>query len=129
MGTLLDLLLLLVIGKEALDFGSDIPPMVWMVFVVGLPFMLGMGHSMRESRSSLVHNPIRTLIGEGLTFATLIFFLALLTYQGFAPVFWSLFGIMLVPYGLGRFLGMTAKGLALIGIILLAMYFFGNFFP
>ena len=121
MGTLLDLLLLLVIGKEALEFGTDIPPKVWTVFMVGLPFMLGMGHSMRESRSSLVHNPIRTLIGEGLTSATFILFLILLTYQGLAPVFWSLFGTMLIPYGLGRLFGMTAKGIVLIGIIIVVM--------
>ena len=128
MGTLLDLLLLLVIGKEALELGADLPQMLWAAFVIGLPFLLGMGHSMRENHSSIIREPVQTLIGEGITFVTFILFLILLTYQGLAAVFWSLFLIMLIPYGLGRMLGMTAKGLLLIGIIVLSMFFFGRFF-
>ena len=128
MGTVLDLLLLLVIAKEALELGTDLSPELWAVFVVGLPFLLGMAWSMREDRSSIVRNPIRAMIGEGLTLVTVLLFLILITYKGLAAAFGTLFVVMVLPYGLGRLVGMTAKGLILFGAILVGMYLFGGVF-
>ena len=121
MGTLLDLLLLLVIGKEAFQIGKDLPPLLWAVFVVGFPFFLGMAHVMRENRSSITREPVQALIGEGLTLVTVILFVTLLAYQGLATAFWGLFLVMLVFYGMGRALGMTLKGLLLIGAVVLGI--------
>lgn len=127
MGTLLDLLLLLVICKEALTIGTDVPYAFWMTFIIGLPFMLGMANSFREDRSSVVHAPIRAFIGELLTLGTFVLFLVLITYQGLAAAFWGLFMFTLIPYFGGRLFGMTAKGLGLIFVILVGVILFNRF--
>jgi len=127
MGTLLDLLLLLVISKEALQVGNRLPLALWVAFVLALPFLLGMGHSLREDTTSVVLNPVRVLIGQGITMITVILFVTMLSYQGLAPAFWALFLATLLPYAMGRFLGMTLKSLLALGVIVVMIFFVVRF--
>jgi len=127
MGLLLDLLLLMVISKEAFSLGSQFPFTLWVLFVLALPFFLGMAHGLRSETSTVVRNPFRVLIGQGITLVTAILFVAMITYQGIAPAFLTLFGVTLLSYFMGRLLGMTMTGLLGLGIVLLVVFLAARF--
>ncbi len=125
MATLLDLVLLLVISKEALQYmqyPSTMPQSLLWGFVVALPFFLGMGNALRKERRRYVrsYDYVRVFIGQGIAVGSTVLFLGLLSYSGVAPLFWGLFLFTILPYLMGRVLGMTLRGilgLLVIGIV------------
>lgn len=110
MATLLDLVLLMVISKEAILLESVIPPALWITYVVGLPYFLGMATSLRE-KPGLVRNWVRAAIAQGVTVASLILFVDMLSYRGLEPAFWSTLLFAGIAYGMGRLFGLTLKAL------------------
>lgn len=122
MGTALDLILLLAISKEAFELAPQLPITLWATFTVALPFCLGMAHEMREQPRAFILNPVRTLIGQGLTLTAAFLFLTMLAYRGLTAPFWGMVLLTTLPYALGRFLGMTLKGLLLLVVVVITMY-------
>ena len=119
MATALDVVLLLAIARESLTLAPSLPIQTWAAFVIGLPFCLGMGSSLR-TEPGYVQNHVRVAVGQGLTLLTTIIYFSMLFRRGLDQAFVGLFVVSLMLYGLGRLFGMTLKSLVLLGAVVVA---------
>lgn len=126
MSTFAEIMILLAISKEAVEIGSLLPFELWALFLVALPYFLGMGHSVAEARGIVPsYLSIRHVIGQGVGLASLAIFLGLISYRGVAPEFWTLFLLTMVFYGIGRLFALTVKALLLLGSVVAGLLLFG----
>ena len=117
MGILLDLMLLLAIAREGMQFASRLPAQIVGLFVAVLPFTLGMASAMRTERPFYVTNYVRLLIGQGLTLAATLLYVYALAVNGMEAAFVTLFVVTLAFYVAGRLFGMTLRAIVVIVII------------
>jgi hypothetical protein len=120
MATALDVVLLLAIARESLTLAPSLPIQTWAAFVIGLPFCLGMGSSLRAG-PGCVQNYVRVAVGQGLTLMTTVIYFSMLIRRGLDQAFVSLFVVALLLYGLGRLFGLTLKSLVLLGAVVVAV--------
>ena len=104
-----------------MQLAPQLPWNLWAAFVIVLPFCLGMAGTLRSGTPLYARNPVRNLIGQGLTLATLTIYVGILFSSGMAPAFLALFATVTAFYFLGVLFGMTLRGLLLIGAGLFAV--------